>query len=571
MDVKRRATRPATLAAAVVLAAVAIPTSQQSAGEAPPPGAWRPFDLGGYTRPVSTRSAEAQRAFDQGLVWAYAFNHDEAQRAFAEAARIDPALAMAHWGIALVNGPHINNPLVDEAHAKAAWEALQRARELAPPASDVEKALIESLGSRYAWPQPADRAPLDAAYAKAMLKVRERFPLDADVAVLAAEALMDTRPWDQWTNDGKPQPGTAEVLSALEAALKLAPDHPGGLHLTIHALEASPQPQRAEAAADRLRSLVPDSSHLVHMPSHVDVRLGRWAAAAAANERAVAADRRYAQRSGEIGFYRIYMAHNGHFLAYTAMMEGRRDVALARTREVVASLSPEFVKESAAFADAFLTVDGEAMKRFGLWDEILERKAPGDGLPVSTAYHHFLRGIAHAALGQVAEAEKERAAFQAALPKVPKDFFWGSNAAADVLAVAGPFLDGEIAYRKRDFPTAIAKLREAVRREDALKYDEPPGWTVPSRHALGAVLLEAKKPAEAEAVYREDLAKYPENGWSLRGLATALTARKRPSEAAKVEERFAAAWKRADIELESSCLCVGKKRADAPVKSSAAR
>jgi len=529
---------------------------------------WRPFELGTHSRPVSTRVPEAQRAFDQGLVWAFAFNHDESERAFAEAARLDPALAMAHWGIALVNGPHINNPAMSEAQSKKAWEALRKARSLAGGASDVEKALVEALGARYSWPPPADRAPLDAAYAKAMLEVRARFPSDADVATLAAEALMDTRPWDQWTKDGRPQPGTAEVLAALETARKLAPDHPGALHLTIHALEASPRPERAAEAAARLRALVPDSSHLVHMPSHIDVRTGRWRAAAEANERAMAADARYRSRSGEIGFYRIYMAHNAHFLAYTAMMEGRREAALATAKGVVAGLDPAFVKENAPFADAFLTVVGEARKRFGLWKEILEAKAPPDGLPVSTAHRHFLRGVAHAALGQVAEAEKERAALAAALPRVPAGFYWGSNAAADVLAVAVPFLDGEIAYRKGDHERAVAKLREAVRLEDALKYDEPPAWTVPSRHALGAVLLDAKRADEAEAVYREDLAKYPENGWALRGLATALEMRKKAAEAAGVEKRFETAWARADVELESSCFCVRKSRPDAPAGAS---
>lgn len=536
-----------------------------------PPPTWRPFDLGPSTRPVSTRIPAAQKAFDQGLVWTWAFNHDEAERAFLEAARLDPGLAMAWWGVALVNGPHINNPSVDEAHARMAWEALQKARGLLAGASPVETALVEALGARYAWPQPADRAPLDAAYAEAMRRVRERFPDDADVAVLAAEALMDTRPWDQWTKDGKPQPGTAEVLAALERARALAPDHPGALHLTIHALEASPWPERAADAADRLRALVPDSSHLVHMPSHVDVRIGRWKAAAEANERATAADRRYQARTTEIGFYRIYMAHNAHFLAYTAMMEGRREAAVETARGVVAGMPPSFVKENAAFADAFLTVVGEARKRFGLWKEILAEKRPEPALPVSTAYDHFLRGVAHAALGQVPEAEKERAAFAAALPRIPKDFYWGSNSASEVVAVAAPYLDGEIAYRKGDLETAVRKLSEAVRLEDALKYDEPPAWTVPSRHALGAVLLEAKRADEAEAVYREDLRKYPENGWALRGLATALEMRKKASEAAAVEKRFGTAWARASIDLETSCLCVRKGRLDAPTAELPAR
>ncbi len=325
-----RLPRPRPIAALSLVACAALLGAFGAIVASPPPQeggprtTWRPFDLGPATRPVSTRVPAAQKAFDQGLVWAWAFNHDEAERAFLEAARLDPCLAMAWWGVALVNGPHINNPSVDEAHAKRAWEALQKARGLLGGASAVEAALVEALGARYAWPQPADRAPLDAAYAAAMQKVRQRFPEDADVATLAAEALMDTRPWDQWTKDGKPQPGTAEVLAALERARALAPDHPGALHLTIHALEASPWPERAADAADRLRALVPDSSHLVHMPSHVDVRVGRWKAAAEANERAVAADRRYQARAAEIGFYRIYMAHNAHFLAYTAMMEGRR-------------------------------------------------------------------------------------------------------------------------------------------------------------------------------------------------------------------------------------------------------
>lgn len=525
---------------------------------------WRPFDLGRHSRVVSTKSAAAQKAFDQGLVWSFAFNHDEAVRAFSEAARLDPGLAMAHWGIALVNGPHINNPYVDEAHAKAAWEALGEAKERLATASEVEKVLIEALGARYAWPQPEDRRPLDEAYAKAMTDVFRRFPNDADVAALTAEALMDVRPWDQWTRAGEPQPGTAEVLAALDKALALDPSHPGALHLLIHAVEASPRPERAREAADRLRSLVPDASHLVHMPAHIDVRLGRWAEAAAANERAMEADRRYRLRAKEIGFYRIYMAHNAHFLAYTAMMEGRSAVALARTKEIVDDLAPEWVKENALFADAFLTVRLEAQKRFGAWEEILKTPAPADGLPVSTAYRHFARGVAFAALGKVEEAEKERELFAPALGKVPKEAFWGANAAVDVLAIAGPYLEGEIAFRKKDPARAAARLREAVRLEDALKYDEPPGWTVPTRHALGAVLLDAQRHAEAEAVYREDLKAYPENGWSLWGLSKALDAQGKALEARDAKARFEKAFARADVAIESSCLCVKAARADRP-------
>ena len=522
----------------------------------PAKAAWKPFELGSHRRAVSTKDPGAQLAFDQGLNWSFAFNHEEAEKAFREAARRDPELAMAWWGVSLVNGPHINNPVVDEAHAKAAWEALTEAKKSAAGASDVEKALIEALGARYALPQPEDRKPLDEAYAKAMGSVRRLFPKDADVAALYAEALMDVHPWDQWTSDGKARPGTQEILDAIEAALALSPRHPLALHMKIHALEASPHPENAKQAADLLRALVPDSSHLVHMPAHIDARVGKWADAAAANERALAADTRYNARVPEFGFYHIYQAHNAHFLAFTAEMEGRKAVALEMTKAVVDGLSPEFLKENAMFADSFTTVYWEAEKRFGMWTELLSAPEPPEYLPVSRAYRQFLRGIAHAALGHVEDAEKERAALAEAVKKVPKEFLFGTNAAADVFGVCEPYLEGEIAYRKGDLGTAVAKLREAVKREDALKYDEPPDMTVPSRHALGAVLLAAGRPKEAEAVYREDLVRYPENGWSLQGVARALRAQKRTKEAAGFDARFKKAWSRADVEVTSSCLCV---------------
>lgn len=546
------------LATSLLLVGCRAPATPERAPStpSPAPAAWEPFDLGPHHRPVSTASPAAQFAFDQGLVWAYAFNHDEAQRAFAEAARQDPGLAMAHWGVALVNGPHINNPIVDEEHAEAAWQALQEAKERLGSASEVERALIEALSARYAWPQPEDRAPLDEAYARAMADVHRRFPDDADVASLYAEALMDTRPWDQWTDDGRPQPGTLETLGVLETALRLDPDHPGALHLLIHATEASPQPERAEAAADRLRALVPDSSHLVHMPSHIDVRLGRWGQALEVNQRAMAADARYAARQPELGFYALYMAHNAHFLAYTAMMQGRSELAIERTDAIVRDLPLEKVRENPLFLDAFLTVALDARKRFGRWQEIVDTPAPPADLPVSTAYWHFARGVAFAALNRLDDAERERARFRAALPTIPEDAFWGSNLAADVMRPAVPYLEGEIAYRRGQLATARARLEEAVRLEDALKYDEPPPWTTPSRHALGAVLLEEGKPTAAEAVYRADLVRYPENGWALWGLSRALEAQGRKAEAAAVKARFDAAWADADVPMVSSCLCV---------------
>ena len=540
----------------LVCSAMALAASTPPSPARADTAAWRPFNLGVHHRRVSTSVPGAQRAFDQGIIWAYAFNHDEAIRAFQEAARLDPKLAMAWWGIALVNGPHINNPMVDEAHAKTAWEALAEANKRLEGASPVEKALIKALGARYAMPQPPDRHALDEAYATAMAAVFKRFPKDADVAVLYAESLMDVRPWDQWTKTGEPQPGTKEILAAIRAGLKLNPRHPGGLHLTIHALEASPHPERALAAANALRNLVPDSSHLVHMPGHIDARIGRWKDAATANEVAMKADGRYKARTPEIGFYGLYMLHNSHFLAYTAMMEGRKSVALEQTKAIVGTFPLTWVKENAIFADAFQTVHWEAMKRFGMWDELLQEPAPDAGLPVSTTYWHAARATAFAALGKVDEALAEEKAFTEALTKVPAEFSWGSNKAREVLKVTEAYVAGEIAYRQGKSEEAIAQLTEAVRREDALKYDEPPPCTVPSRHALGAVLLATGKAQEAEAVYRADLVYYPANGWSLLGLQRALAAQGKSAQAKAMEIRMKKAWVRSDIQAKSSCLCV---------------
>lgn len=547
------------LSLVVCALAVAVGILIFGCAQAPMPTTnWKPFELGHYHRSVSTTHAQAQRAFDQGLIWAYAFNHDEAIHAFQEALRLDPQLAAAWWGIALVNGPHINNPAVDEVHAQAAWEALQKALALRPHASAIERALIDALAKRYALPQPADRKPLDEAYANAMAQVYQRFPDDADVATLYAEALMDTRPWDQWTPEGQPQPGTAEVLAALEHARSLAPEHPGALHLTIHALESSPHPELADEAATRLRTLVPDASHLVHMPGHIDVRLGRWQQAAVANELAMAADQRYVLRQPRIGFYMFYMAHNAHFLSYTAMMEGRSQIAIARAHDIVDKMSFEEVRKSPQYLESFLGVELEALKRFGRWDEIIAyRMAPAD-LPVASGFQHFVRGVALAATNQLEAAERERDAFLGAIEKIPEDSYWGNNSSAAVLAVAVPFLAGELAYRRGDLATAISKLSEAVQLEDRLRYDEPPAWTSPSRHALGAVLLEAGRASEAEAVYREDLRRYPENGWALSGLAQALRQQGKSAEAATMEQREKAAWARADMPIGASCLCVKK-------------
>ncbi len=511
--------------------------------------------LGSLSRKVTTASPEAQRYFDQGLAFLYAFNHDEAIRAFRRAGEIDPKCAMAFWGVAVANGPHINNPVVPEDRAKAAWEALMRAQAAAAGASPVEQALIEALASRYALPQPEDRKPLEQAYADAMRKVWRAYPKDADVGALFAESLADLRPWDLWMPDGKPQPGTEDLVATLESVLALDPRHPLANHLMIHAVEASPHPEKADRAADTLRDLQPGLGHLVHMPSHIDVRRGRWQQAIDANAKAMEADRRYTARSPHQGFYRLYMAHNHHMLTYGAMMTGQSALALKTIRAMVADIPLEFFKAN-PFADGFMAMPLEVMMRFGRWDEILAEPAFPDFVPISRALQHYARAVAHAAKDDVPSALKEQAAFLEARARVPKEAFFGNNTGSDVLDVAESFMRGEILFRSGKTEEGLASLREAAAREDKLRYDEPPDWIQPVRHALGAALLQAGRFAEAESVFREDLAKLPGNGWGLYGLSRALQLQKKTAEAATVEKQFDDVWKRADLKIKSACLCL---------------
>lgn len=511
--------------------------------------------MGSHRRAVSTASRDAQRWFDQGLVLTMSFNHDEAIRSFTEAARLDSGCAMAWWGIALANGPHINNPAMSEAQSRDAWAALGRAMALRGKASPVERALIEALATRYADPPPADRRALDEAYAAAMRGVWRAHPGDADVGVLFAEALMDLRPWDLWKADGSPQPGTSEVTETLEAVLRRAPGHPGANHLWVHLVEASPHPERGVAAADRLRALVPGAGHMVHMPAHIYSRVGRWADAAEANVRAIEADRRYRELSPRQGFYSVYMAHNRHFLSWAAQMEGRSELALRAAREMIANFPEDFVRESAFFADGYMNVEMETLMRFGRWEELLAVPEPPDYLPITRAFRHFARGTAFAALGRLEEADRAQADFREAAGRVTDEMIVGNNPARLVLAIAGHQLAGEILNRRGDVDGAVRELREGARLEDTLRYNESPDWLLPVRHALGAVLVRAKRWSEAETAYREDLARNAENGWSLWGLARALRAQERIAEAGAVEARFRRAWKRADVSLESTCYC----------------
>ncbi len=513
--------------------------------------------LGEHTRSVATSSPEAQKYFDQGLAFMYAYNHDEAVRAFLRAAELDPDCAMAHWGASLSMGKNYNYPLFPPEKAEAAWKSLELARATSKNESEANRALIEALAARYAHPLPKDTRPLEEAYAKAMKAASEKFPKDADIGALYAESLMNLRPWDLWTVDGEPQLETPEILKALETVLAFAPKHPLANHLYIHACEASPHPEKADAAADRLRDMQPALGHMVHMPSHIDVRRGRWQAAIEANDKAIVADRNYAKTVPEQGFYRMYMAHNHYMLVFAAMNQGESKRALKVVRDMLADVPKDWVAkpENAAVADGFVAAPMEVMKRFGMWDEILQEPAPPEIFPIARAMRHHIRAVAYAAKGETAKAREEQKLFREAAQKPAKDATFGNNKAADLFAVGDDMLEGEIRVREGKMEAGIKALRSAVAKEGKLRYSEPPDWVVPVRHALGAFLLHDGQHAEAEAVYREDLRRWPDNGWSLHGLSASLEAQGKKTEAAKVRARFDEIWKHADVKITSSCFC----------------
>ena len=512
--------------------------------------------LGSYTRKVTTKSPEAQRYFDQGLAFLQGFNHGAAIRSFQQAAELDPECAMAHWGVALANGPHINVPFVPPPAAAQAWSSLTLAQQNATHASPIERELIAALATRYANPQPEDRTPLDRAYADAMRKVWLAHPNDPDVGAFFAESLMDLRPWDQWTQDGKPQPGTEEVVATLDAVMKVNINHPLANHLYIHAVEASPHPERATAAADRLRNLQPGLAHNVHMPTHIDIRSGRWHESIAGNLKAIEAARRYRAVVGPAtGPLLIYNAHNEHMLAYSAMMTGQQELAVTHIRKMVTELPDDFLKEFALFADSYVAMPYEVLLRFGRWDEVLAAPEHSDYLPFARAMRHAARGIAYAAKGNIDEAKAEQEAYLAAASLVPAAEMAGPVQVHTILAVAKPMLAGEILYREGKIDEGLASLREAVKAEDALRYIEPPAWFLPVRHSLGAALMQAGRYGEAEMVYREDLKRLPNNGWSLYGLAESLRVRGQKQEAATVAANFDKVWRDADVRISSSCMC----------------
>ena len=506
--------------------------------------------LGTHTFPVSTKNRQAQLFMNQGLNLSYAFNHAEAGRAYREAARLDPNLAMAYWGEALALGPNINAPM-DPASEPKAVEVIQKAVALKSKASPRERALIDALVQRYSG-RAEDRKARDVVYADAMRKVHLQFPDDQDIAMLYVESVMDLRPWGYWTRDGTPYERTMEIVGLTEKVIAQNQNHPGALHLYIHLMEAY-EAYKAEPAADRLLTLMPAAGHMVHMPAHIYQRVGRYADAARSNVLAIAADEDYISQCNAQGLYPMaYYPHNLHFLWFAATADGRSKLAIENARKTASRVDDETLKAAPLLA-GFRVIPYLALTRFGKWDEMLAEPEP----PATSAYMrgtwHYARGTALLGKGQTTEAEQELAKLKEIMNDASLDQpLFSPNTGRAILSIAQEVLSGEIAAAKKDYNQAVSNLERAVRLEDALVYTEPSEFHYPPRHALGAVLLAANRAPEAETVYWEDLRRNRENGWALYGLMQALKTQSKNEDAALVEARFKKAWARADVTLTAS-------------------
>lgn len=540
------------------------------------------YDLGTYHRAVETPSEEAQLWFDRGLVWAYAFNHDEAIACFEKALSHDPLLSIARWGIAYAIGPNYNK----------AWDAfdpvdmavsLARARtelELAAEgrATSAERGLIDALAARFPTDDPNDSDALSAghtAYADAMLELSAAHPADIDIQTLAADALVNVTAWALWdTRTGEPAPGSRvlEATRILDAALATdaGKAHPGLLHIYLHTMEMSAHPEVALPAADLLRGLVPDAGHLQHMPTHIDVLCGDYRTSVVSNQSAVRADRKFVENEGPLNFYSLYRAHDLHFVVYSAMFSGQFGVALAAAEELAGQLTPELLSIAsppmADWLEAFAPLRTHVLIRFGRWDDLLAQALPDDTALYCTtaATIHYGRGVAYAATGQTAQARVEREAFEAAYAGIPESRYLFNNTSRDILDVARAMLDGEIAYREGNHEVAFESLRKAIELDDSLPYDEPWGWMQPTRHAYGALLLEQGRVAEAAQVYEADLGldptlarpcQHPNNLWSLHGYHECLQRLGRTAEAQIISRQLDLAVARADVPITASCAC----------------
>jgi tetratricopeptide (TPR) repeat protein len=501
--------------------------------------------MGRLHHAIATKNPEAQKFFDQGLTFVYAFNHDEAIRSFRRAAELDPASPMPYWGIALALGPNINLD-VDPDRELAAYEAAQQAQLLAASAPANERAYVDALVKRYSNKPNADLKALAVDYTNAMRDLVRNYPNDLDAATLYAESLMDLHPWQLWTADGLPTEGTKEIVSVLESVLERDAMHIGANHYYIHAVEASKTPDRALPSAHRLDTLVPAAGHLVHMPAHIYMRTGDYQSAVAANAKAADVDRHYIAENGGAGFYPLmYYNHNLDFLASAAMMSGQLAKATEAADLLVANVLPAI--DQMAMIEPFGAKKLYVLLRFARWDDVLRLPAPDPKHALLTMLSHFGRGIAHAARGNDLGARREWDAYKQAQRAVPPDFDWGYNKARNMFAVSDAAFTAWIDRARGDGAAAIAAWRAAVEAEDALGYNEPADWFYPTRESLGAALLRAKRYAEAEQTFRDDLTRNPKNGRSLFGLRQALVAQQKDT--AAVEKQFSEAWKQADVQL----------------------
>jgi tetratricopeptide (TPR) repeat protein len=512
--------------------------------------------MGEHGRTITTDSPEAQEYFNQGIAWMYAFNHDEAIRSFARAAEIDPDCAMAWWAIALCEGPNYNDPVMTEERSSAAWSALQEARARIDNTTPLERALIEALSTRYKKRPPKDRTALEQAYADAMAEVWADYPNDSDVGTLYAEAMMVQRPWKLYSADGEPEGDTPKIVATLEQVIALDPNNPGVNHLYIHAVEPSNTPELGVAAADRLCDQVPGAGHLNHMPSHIYVQTGQWDKSIAQNAKAMEADDRYRELSPDQMIQHMYMVHNAHMLAYSAMMVGREAEAMVAARAMWEDIPAELMEGVAPFVDLWMTSVYDVQKRFGRWEELRHEPAPPSYMPITTAVWRAHRAIAYAATHDFEAAEREQNAFRLSRKAIPAESVFGGDPSERILEVSELFIIGEIALQKGEWEQAAEALEKAVEVEDTLSYGEPPQWLQPTRHTLGAVYLTSGRFEDAERVYREDLDKWVANGWSLYGLSRALEGRGMTAEAAEVKAQYDASWAKADEPTTTSCKCI---------------
>lgn len=512
--------------------------------------------LGDFHRGVTTTSPDAQAYFDQGMRLLWAFNHDEATRSFARAAELDPGCAMCFWGVALTVGPNYNLPMMAEPRAAVARISVQRAKRLSPGATPIEQALIDALEHRYPNAQPLDpsnETPVLAAYARAMEETASRFPNDSDVQTLTAEALMNINAWKLWSLDGTPSAGTERIVMLLDAVLAKNPLHPGANHYYVHGIEASPHPEKALVAADRLPGMMPAAGHLEHMPAHIFQRVGRYEDAATANRHGASADLAYYVTTTPPDYYAMYSAHNYQFLASSASMQGRQADTLDAARRSRAIISDELLA-SMPGSDWYVAEIYAALLRFGLWDQMLAEPMPDTKLVALTGGYRHARAMALAATGRIVEAITELQELEKLAATVTDNDGAGLNMASDVFAVAILVNKAKIAAAAHNTSDTIALLTEAVAKEDRLAYDEPSDWFFPVRHLLGVALLEAGRAQDAESVYLEDLRRHPENGWALFGLAQALIAQQDRAKAHLVQQRFERAWKNADVVLTASAF-----------------